>query len=144
MPAGIRLRGAVGQQIPTTGQEVAMEHECSAKLERTVRAPGLARDMVTSFLADWKLDDLISVAALLMSELVTNSYQHADGPIDVHVRWAGEVLRVEVHDDSPELARLRPPNGGGRGLQLVTAFATAWGSLSRNNGKVTWFELQRD
>ncbi len=122
-----------------------MRLELSLELPSDPQSSARARLAVAMFLGDLGWDALIPVAALLVSELVTNSFCHASSPIGLRASAVGETLRVEVHDASPLLARLREPNGGGRGLHIVDAMATRWGSSPTDGvGKVTWFELRRD
>ena len=90
--------------------------------------------------------DLLASIELLMSELVTNAVLHASSAarLDVHVTRAN--IRVEVFDDDATLPELRPLDtmrSGGRGLQLVDAIASRWGSEPQRTGKVVWFEMDR-
>ena len=120
-----------------------MRLELSERFASGEGSPCRARRSLPIFLRDLGWNELIPVATLLVSELITNACRHAPGPIALHAWDAGETLRVEVHDTSPVLARLRTPNGGRHGLRIVDAMATCWGSASMNgNGKVTWFELR--
>ncbi|MER5217571.1 ATP-binding protein [Streptomyces sp. NPDC002838] len=106
-----------------------------------------ARAVVRGRLRDWNLDSLADLAALLVSELVTNSLRHATGPIGVRlVRPAGlgGVLLVEVSDPLPDPPRervARPDDEGGRGLQLVAHSSRRWGTRPDEEGKTVWFEL---
>ncbi|WP_310435806.1 ATP-binding protein [Streptomyces sp. 3330] len=106
-----------------------------------------ARGAVRGQLRDWHLDSLSDIAALLVSELVTNALRHATGPIGLRlVRPAGlvGVLLVEVSDPLPELPReriARPEDETGRGLQLVASSSRRWGTRPGNTGKTVWFEL---
>ncbi|MFJ4484424.1 ATP-binding protein [Streptomyces longwoodensis] len=106
-----------------------------------------ARAAVRGQLRGWGLEPVSDVAALLVSELVTNSLRHATGPIGVRlVRPAGigGVLLVEVSDPLPELPRereARPDDESGRGLQLVASSSRRWGSRPGTDGKTVWFEL---
>ncbi|MFI0999072.1 ATP-binding protein [Streptomyces galbus] len=106
-----------------------------------------ARAAVRGQLRGWGLEPVSDVAALLVSELVTNSLRHATGPIGVRlVRPAGigGVLLVEVSDPLPELPRervARPDDESGRGLQLVASSSRRWGSRPGAAGKTVWFEL---
>ncbi|KUN32924.1 hypothetical protein AQJ30_35985 [Streptomyces longwoodensis] len=106
-----------------------------------------ARAAVRGQLRGWGLEPVSDVAALLVSELVTNSLRHATGPIGVRlVRPAGigGVLLVEVSDPLPELPRereARPDDESGRGLQLVASSSRRWGSRPGIDGKTVWFEL---
>ncbi|MGY1497840.1 ATP-binding protein [Streptomyces sp. QTS52] len=106
-----------------------------------------ARTVVRGQLCDWGLDALGDIAALLVSELVTNSLRHAAGPIGVRlVRPAESVatLLVEVSDPLPDPPRERaagPEEEGGRGLQLVAHSSSRWGTRPADAGKTVWFEL---
>lgn len=106
-----------------------------------------ARTAVRDRLAAWNLDGLADIAALLVSELVTNSLRHATGPIGVRlVRPAGVggVLLVEVSDPLPDPPRERVAeldDESGRGLQLVAHAADRWGTRPGMTGKTVWFEL---
>lgn len=106
-----------------------------------------ARGAVRDQLRNWGLDSLSDIAALLVSELVTNALRHATGPIGVRlVRPAGltGVLLVEVSDPLPDPPReriARPEDETGRGLQLVASSARRWGTRPGGTGKTVWFEL---
>lgn len=106
-----------------------------------------ARAAVRGQLRDWDLDALADIAALLVSELVTNALRHATGPIGVRlVRPVGPagVLLVEVSDPLPDPPRervARPEDEGGRGLQLVAGACVRWGTRPGETGKTVWFEL---
>ncbi|MET9504596.1 ATP-binding protein [Streptomyces sp. NPDC006259] len=106
-----------------------------------------ARAAVRGQLRRWGLDSLGDIAALLVSELVTNALRHATGPIGVRLlRPVGlpEVLLVEVSDPVPDPPReraARPEDESGRGLQLVASSSRRWGSRPGGTGKTVWFEL---
>jgi anti-sigma regulatory factor (Ser/Thr protein kinase) len=89
-------------------------------------------------------------AILLTSELVTNSLQHSasshDGAVlAVGASRAAHWLRVEVVDEGgPSLPTLREVSADaerGRGLTLVDALATCWGTERGVTGTTTWFEI---
>ncbi|MFJ6834710.1 ATP-binding protein [Streptomyces sp. NPDC091209] len=106
-----------------------------------------ARAVVRGQLRAWDLDSLGDIAALLVSELVTNSLRHATGPIGVRlVRPEGVpgALRVEVSDPLPDPPRERAADTSdesGRGLQLVAGSCRRWGTRPADTGKTVWFEL---
>jgi anti-sigma regulatory factor (Ser/Thr protein kinase) len=90
------------------------------------------------------------VTALLMTELITNSVQHA-GPragqmfsLDVSITDA--VVRVAVTDGgsgfTPSGDSAREPTDGHWGLQLVDALADRW-AIEADRGTRVWFELDR-
>ena len=138
--------------------------ERRAALPADPRAVAEARHQVTAALRYWRLPVDADVAALCVSELVTNAITHGGhahggrgGPaggerargdadaIALTIRCADGRLRVDVHDLSPE-----PPvlNGdasasaeGGRGLFLIDSLAASWGSYRTPAGKAVFFTL---
>lgn len=84
---------------------------------------------------------------LLVSELVTNSVQHAGiGPEDsirLRLRIDGGTVRVEVRDNGPgfDAPASPPPRDAdkGWGLFLVEQLADAWGVGPGGDG--VWFEI---
>ncbi|MGN6245829.1 MAG: ATP-binding protein [Motilibacteraceae bacterium] len=104
-----------------------------------------ARRLVAARLTAWGLDDEAGeVAVLLVSELVTNAILHGVPPLELVAFPLAGGLRVEVHDagdSSPVMRPSAPDVGSGRGLHLVDALATRWGSERTGVGKSVWFEL---
>jgi anti-sigma regulatory factor (Ser/Thr protein kinase) len=89
-------------------------------------------------------EELIHDLKLLTGELVANSVMHTKAACVVCVRWAGVRVRVEVTDADPTSvtpAQALHTDEHGRGLFLVAASATEWGSNPCTAGKITWFEL---
>jgi anti-sigma regulatory factor (Ser/Thr protein kinase) len=107
-------------------------------------APFLARLVVSRWLDDRA--DLRDDACLLVSELVTNSVQHAGqpagAPVQIRAAATDGVLRVEVHDrgHGPVRRRAPGPRQGGFGLHLVEQLAARWGT-NQEHGTRVWFEL---
>jgi anti-sigma regulatory factor (Ser/Thr protein kinase) len=109
-----------------------------------------AREVLREICADARVSPPVTETALLLvSEVVTNSVLHGSGRplLDISVR--PQVLRVSVTDDAAALPRLQRNNpllgDGGRGLQLVEALASRWGTDRRiPTGKSVWFEIDHD
>ena len=108
-------------------------------------SPHSARVFVAGHLAAAGRDDVLEVASLLVSELVTNAIQHAGSEVNVHLEVSADLVRVEVDDASPRAPlRLVVPEDAerGRGLQLVEALASSWGvDQVPGDGKKVWFEV---
>ncbi|TMR88668.1 ATP-binding protein [Nonomuraea basaltis] len=103
-----------------------------------------ARNATRAQLADWGLQHGCEFAELLVSELVTNAIEHARGIVRLTLTAVGDRLRCEVEDCSPRLPRHRralDDDEGSRGLHLVDALSSGWGSTRTSSGKVVWFEL---
>jgi hypothetical protein len=108
-----------------------------------------ARAFVTWTLQCWGLTEVVGPAALVVSELVTNSVLHAVTVLDVAVSTAEDRVRVAVHDHgggAPRAfeGRRLEAHVGGRGLQLVQAVTRGWGVLpGRHGGKTVWAVLEQ-
>lgn len=95
-----------------------------------------ARDRVADRARRLGLDlgeELTHDLKLLTGELVANSVMYTKAACVVCVRWTGERLRVEVTDADPTsvtASQALPTDEHGRGLFLVAALATEWGSNS--------------
>jgi anti-sigma regulatory factor (Ser/Thr protein kinase) len=117
----------------------------SVSLPKSPASPALARqilDRVRDELPPERLDD----ARLLVSEIVTNAVEHVreEGEIEVRVRLADGVLRVEVLDPGPGFAPApRAPGaskGSGWGLHFTDMVASRWAADMDGRARV-WFEL---
>jgi anti-sigma regulatory factor (Ser/Thr protein kinase) len=132
-------------------------------------AAAAARRFVRDTLRSWELagehadpderaectqrDALVDDAVLLTSELVTNAVLHAGTPVQVTCRLLGNLsdgaVEIAVLDRRP--AQLRPDRPhtaaeaaertNGRGLQLPSELATAWGVTYARAAKAVWFRL---
>ncbi|KOG62368.1 MULTISPECIES: SpoIIE family protein phosphatase [Streptomyces] len=94
-------------------------------------------------LTDWGLSDLSFNAALVVSELVTNSIRYATGPVMLRL-IRDRCLLCEVSDNAhtaPHLRRARRDDEGGRGLFLVAQMSQRWGTRYTASGKTIWAEL---
>ncbi|MFF7141585.1 MULTISPECIES: ATP-binding protein [Streptomyces] len=137
---GLLGLGVIGV-LDTQGESAEWTFPADPGAVRTARA------VVRGQLRSWGLETLGDVAALLVSELVTNSLRHAAGPIGVRLVRPGDAaprLLVEVSDPLPDpprerLARVDDENG--RGLQLVAHSSRRWGTRPADSGKTVWFEL---
>ena len=94
-------------------------------------------------------DDVASDLALLLSELVTNSYRHsgaADDGIGVDVEVAPHRVRAEVSDHGHGFRAQpvpEPERGeGGWGLAILDQLADRWG-VRKGPPTSVWFELAR-
>jgi anti-sigma regulatory factor (Ser/Thr protein kinase) len=87
---------------------------------------------------------------LLVSELVTNSVQHAkigpDDSIRMKLTIDGDAVRVEIADSGPGFEPPPDPGGpdpdSGWGLFFVSQLADRWG-VDRERDGCVWFEIDR-
>ena len=113
--------------------------------------PALSRAALTDRIAPRLDPEVVEVARLLLSELVTNCVLHgaASSPevsIDITLSLFPHALSVEVSDGGPSFHYKPKPTpakpGGGQGLYLVDQLSTRWGISGRAQAHV-WFEVQR-
>lgn len=123
--------------------------EARTRLSAHPTSAGAARRFVRDVLHQWSASAREEPVLLCTDELVTNAIVHVHSEIEVVVRLdsGGDVIRVEVHDQSerPPLRRMpRVDADGGRGLQLVDAVSARWGvETEPPGGKSVWFEVDR-
>lgn len=104
-----------------------------------------ARAKLRRLLVSWELPHLLDEAELLTSELVNNAVVHGRSRVSVAVRHRPDGLQVEVTDEGPgTLQRLDAgvEAAAGRGLMLVDAVSTAWGTSVEGDAKTVWFRLR--
>lgn len=89
-------------------------------------------------------ETVVSDAVLMVDELVSNAVEHADGGLSVHLSIAGDALIIAVSDPHPERLPVlgRPPSvqPSGRGLLVVDALSTRWGTVVDRTSKSVWAE----
>lgn len=108
-----------------------------------------ARHFVVEVLREWKCAtvEIVQPAVLMANELVTNAIVHAASAFRLTLRSDGRVVRIEVQDQSPAEPTVTPwsqVTTHGRGMHLVGAMASAWGTDPvPGDGKVVWCELPR-
>jgi anti-sigma regulatory factor (Ser/Thr protein kinase) len=103
-----------------------------------------ARRAIERELASTCPPELVDIASLLATELVTNAVRHARTAMRFGVQCVDGKVRIEVEDGSPALPVRREPTTtavDGRGLLLVDRLAATWGFEHRPHGKVVWLEL---
>jgi anti-anti-sigma regulatory factor/anti-sigma regulatory factor (Ser/Thr protein kinase) len=103
-----------------------------------------ARAFVRQHCSRWGLGDLVDVATLLTSELVTNAIVHAATPIELRLELQEPHLNIVVHDHDPRAVRaLRAGQSEHqRGLLIVDSVAKAWGiRQDPAGGKLIWCAL---
>ena len=137
------LRSRRGTPPPLLDDEVVLTAQSSA--------PRQARHWVMRAVATAGVGGASNqVIELLAGELVSNAVKHgpAGEPVRVAVRVDGYVVRVAVTDQgggTPQVRHPEPTAPSGRGMALVEALSTAWGSARLPDGGTTvWFELDTD
>ncbi|MCQ8189487.1 ATP-binding protein [Streptomyces rugosispiralis] len=129
--------------------------EYELRFPRDPRGPGIVRATLRAVLTAHGLRELVERAALLTSELTTNSVRYSDNWASVRLLWLHPVLRISVTDTNPELPEPLKPSAesasteleNGRGLFILDVLADRWGGCAIGEepfgfgGKTLWFEL---
>ena len=110
------------------------------------RAVTAAREWSRQTIKRWRLEQAAEAIEHLVSELVTNSVEHARCvSVTVLLIYAVGTLRLEVSDqdadNAPVLKSPKPGDMAGRGLVIVQALSDRWGVRVTNGGKTVWCEL---
>lgn len=116
---------------------------------RTVLRPeprqvAAGRQFTARTLACWGQPHVAGTACLLVSEILTNAVRNARQPVSLNLYLTEREVVAEIADDcahppqrlAPELAE-----ENGRGLMIVEALASTWGTRPAGAGKVVWFTL---
>jgi anti-sigma regulatory factor (Ser/Thr protein kinase) len=131
--------------------DVEVTESSALLLPFTASSVGEARrHLVSDLLSAGVRGLVVTDAALVISELVSNALQHGK-PLPgeaIRVSWeldAGTV-RVSVSDGGgPTLPELGQPTAtaiGGRGLRIVARLARRWGTSNGPEGTLVWAEVQ--
>jgi hypothetical protein len=112
----------------------------------TTESATAARAFVVGVLLRAGAVHLIDDASVVIAELAANAVIHARTAFEVSIDVRDTSIRLAVRDASPIMPAAR--EGGvmapsGRGLHMITATATRWGSDAVPGGKVVWAELAR-
>lgn len=129
--------------------EAEAEAEVTARwhLPAALTSGAAAREQIRDVLGRWELDSLLDEAELLATELVNNAVVHAKSDVRLTVLRRSGAVRFEITDTG--VGTLRRPAAGisathGRGLLLVEAMSTDWGTAVNGSEKTVWFELTAD
>ncbi|MFI6873671.1 ATP-binding protein [Streptomyces sp. NPDC050400] len=120
---------------------------CTVELQALPSRIGQVRRIVSAQLRYWHLDPLIDLAALGVTELLTNVHRHAepDKMCTVEIELRRDRLTVSVYDHDPRFPEVRdadPLATCGRGLAMVASVSDDWGVRPHGDGgKVVWFSL---
>lgn len=134
-------------------EPVPVPRVCDDALSRVItlppapRAARAARQWARQTLSRWRLTAMTDTMEHLVSELVTNSIEHAEDGASVVVllMYAAGMLRLEVRDHDPLNVPLfknpTPTDARGRGLVIVNALPDRWGVRITDTGKSVWCEV---
>ncbi|MGM1061702.1 ATP-binding protein [Saccharothrix sp. Mg75] len=92
-------------------------------------------------------EDKVGDLLLVVTELVSNAYDHGLRALEVRLTGDADSVRVEVDDESPDrpvLGHSRLGATRGNGLRMVQTLCVDWGVTWRDRGKTVWAVLARE
>jgi len=96
-------------------------------------------------LTEWNVTgDAAQPTLMVLTELLTNAIEHADAPIRITLGLSPTVIRVQVHDATPELPQrhpYHPQRVRGHGLEIVEGLALDQGWNREPEGKTVWADV---
>jgi anti-sigma regulatory factor (Ser/Thr protein kinase) len=148
LATGELARSAGGRVVPVELRSGRAELTAELPVDPDPREVRKARRWLHATLELWDADDLVEVAVLALSEVLTNALLHAPGRVHIHTELTAGCLRIEVWDDGasmPSRRRHSDETMSGRGLELVDAVTSRWGASPQvtGEGKAVWFEVDR-
>jgi anti-anti-sigma regulatory factor len=140
--SGWALRPSCAEALAELG-EPRSDQRIALDLESEVSAARRCREVITGACRRWGRDELAEPACIVVTELVNNVVAHARTSMVVLIATLGEAMSVAVRDRSTVTPSYRgaPVSrtaAGGRGMLLIDAVASRWGSLPLADGKVVW------
>ncbi|WP_329166255.1 SpoIIE family protein phosphatase [Streptomyces sp. NBC_01717] len=116
---------------------------------RDLQGVRASRKFVRESLKGWGLDTLSDDLELIVSELTTNALIHADSDVELRLRLRADRIQMEVCDSEtappiPTFYATKEEESeaeGGRGLYIVDALTSAFGSSPSGRGKIVWLEM---
>ncbi len=105
----------------------------------------MARKFIEHTLRAWRKTAHVQDALIVGYELVANAVVHAGTPVRLRLSRLPYGLGIEVDDGDPTppcpVVHQDPSSPSGRGLRMVMALASRWGTRPTGTGKVVWAEL---
>lgn len=124
---------------------LSVERDARTRLAASATSPRAARRFARQALSGHH-EDVVDVVELLLTELVTNAVLHANSRTAVSLQVFPDRVHVEVVDGATRAGRPQhptPDSESGRGMELVDALASSWGTTALADGKIVWFDVAR-
>ncbi|HZA84135.1 MAG TPA: ATP-binding protein [Actinomycetes bacterium] len=119
-------------------------HHCSARLAADPRAAATARQLAAEAVTASGLNAVLADVEQLVEELVANAVSHTQAPLELTIDAHDDVVRVEVHDQTPRVTLGLEDHLGATAARLDRPQPTASiGGAPRRRGsdQVLWAEL---
>lgn len=124
---------------------LSSEHHCSARLAADPHAAVTARQLVAEAVTAAGLNALLADVEQLVEELVANAARRTQAPLELTIDAHDDVVRVEVHDQSPRVAlglEEHPAGHSGALGPAATGRSNRWrAEPPAGRDQIVWAEL---
>lgn len=129
-------------------QSLHVRRRARASLARNISSLEVARSVITEWLTQWDIQEVIPVAATLATVFVENVLDHTQSAPVLIVESCQDTVTVAVEDNSSALpGRHEDANIGAdvvSGLAIVAALCRVWGATPTSSGKTVWALIGRE
>jgi len=130
------------------GQFGHLRRRARASLARNISSLEVARSVITEWLTQWDISEVIPVAATLATVFVENVLDHTQSAPVLIVESYQDTVTVAVEDNSSHLpGRHEDADRGAEivsGLAIVAALCRVWGASPTSSGKAVWALIGRE
>jgi pimeloyl-ACP methyl ester carboxylesterase len=123
----------------------ALDHNLRSATQLRTASARQARIFARETVQAWELPEaIIDDVELVASELATNAFEHAEGPVQIGVEERPDNIRVWVTDCTsapPVMQNVPAGKESGRGMQIVASLCHDWGTHAEPRGKTVWADV---
>ncbi|MBZ4560886.1 ATP-binding protein [Mycobacterium avium subsp. hominissuis] len=124
------------------GRTLQVRRRARTELPRSERSLHLARTVLTDWLTQWDIREVIPVAATVATVFVENVLDHTESAPVLIVESHRDTVTVAVEDNSFALPGRHEDADRGAdivsGLAIVAALCRVWGATPTSSGKTVW------
>lgn len=124
------------------GQTLQVRRRARTELARNISSLDIARSVVTDWLTQWDIREVIPLAATVATVFIENVLDHTESAPALIVESYQDGVTVAVEDGSFHLpGRHEDANRGAdivSGLAIVSALCRVWGAIPTSSGKTVW------
>ncbi|MFB8247255.1 SpoIIE family protein phosphatase [Streptomyces sp. NPDC055952] len=140
----VRHEGAQQAPAQRVGRMAVARHD--------FRGAGKARRYVRNYAREHGMEQLADALEMITSELVTNALVHADSEVELRLRDHPDGVHLEVRDTDatppiPTSVTSSEKDNAvaehGRGIDIVDALSSQWGSSPNGRGKTVWVDVSK-
>ncbi|WP_155768654.1 STAS domain-containing protein [Mycobacterium colombiense] len=130
------------------GQTPQVRRRARIELARNITSLDVARSVVTDWLTQWDIREVIPVVATVATVFVENVLDHTKSAPVLIVESCQDSVTIAVEDNSYHLpGRHEDAHRGAdivSGLAIVSALCRTWGATPTSSGKTVWGSVGRE